>query len=124
MFNFKFQNFCDIFARTALLEIPIEEFKMNFVEKYKRDHQHPINKLLHSVGIPVIVISLPLAFYSWEWALALFVFGWVLQFIGHWFEGVKPSFLSNPIFLLVGPIWWVKKTIGWDAKVENETKES
>ena len=42
---------------------------MNFVEKYKRDHQHPVNKFLHSIGIPMIVISLPLAFYFWQWAL-------------------------------------------------------
>ena len=96
---------------------------MNFVEKYKRDHQHPVNKFLHSIGIPMIVISLPLAFYFWQWALALFVLGWILQFIGHWYEGVKPSFLSNPIFLLVGPIWWVKKMLGFSTEVEKETKE-
>ncbi len=97
---------------------------MNFIEKYKRDHQHPVNKLMHSIGIPLIVISLPLIFFSFQWALALFVFGWILQFIGHWYEGVKPSFLSNPIFLLVGPVWWAKKMLGYSAEVEKKTKEN
>ena len=93
---------------------------MNFLEKYKRDHQHPINKLLHSFGIPMIVVSLPLVLYSWKWALALFIAGWILQFVGHWFEGVKPSFLSNPIFLLVGPLWWIKKSLGFGVDIEKK----
>ena len=93
---------------------------MNFIEKYKRDHQHPVNKLLHSFGIPMIVVSIPLVFYNWKIALALFVVGWILQFVGHWFEGVKPSFLSNPVFLIVGPVWWVKKMLGFSTEVKEE----
>ncbi|SDN60838.1 Protein of unknown function [Paenibacillus sp. yr247] len=83
----------------------------SFLEKYKEDHQHPINKLTHTVGIPMIVISVPCLFFSWKFAVLLFVVGWILQFIGHAFEGKKPSFFSNPIYLLVGPIWFVKKMI-------------
>lgn len=82
---------------------------VSFMERYKRDHQHPMNKLTHTFGIPMIVISLPLFFWSWKWALWLFVIGWILQFIGHFFEGNPPSFLKNPLFLLVGPLWMVKR---------------
>ena len=32
----------------------------SFVENYKAKHQHPLNKLSHSIGIPLILISLPL----------------------------------------------------------------
>ena len=78
----------------------------SFVENYKAKHQHPLNKLTHSIGIPLIVISLPLFLFNWRWALALFVLGWILQFIGHAVEGNQPAFFRNPMYLLVGP-WWL-----------------
>ena len=78
----------------------------SFVDNYKTRHRHPLNKLSHSIGIPMIVVSLPLFFFSWRWALALFIVGWVFQFIGHAIEGNQPSFFSNPLYLLVGP-WWL-----------------
>ncbi|MGE5703595.1 MAG: Mpo1-like protein [Clostridia bacterium] len=87
--------------------------ELSFMEKYKRDHQHPVNKLTHAIGIPMIVISLPLFFWDWKWALGLFILGWIFQFIGHFFEGNPPSFFKNPIFLLVGPLWIVKRLIGF-----------
>lgn len=79
------------------------------LEKYRRDHQHPVNKFTHAIGIPLIIISLPWFFFNWKTALFLFVLGWVFQFVGHWFEGKKPSFFSNPAFLIVGPIYFLKK---------------
>ncbi|WP_421131438.1 DUF962 domain-containing protein [Alteromonas sp. A079] len=42
----------------------------------------------------------------WKCCLILFVFMWILQFIGHKIEGKKPSFLDDVRFLLVGPAWW------------------
>lgn len=77
-----------------------------FVENYKAKHRHPLNKLSHSVGIPLIVISLPLFFFNWRWALGLFIVGWILQFVGHLIEGNQPAFFSNPLYLLIGP-WWL-----------------
>ena len=77
-----------------------------FVDNYKAKHCHPLNKLAHAIGIPMIVVSLPLLFFSWRWALALFVVGWVFQLIGHAIEGNQPAFFGNPLYLLVGP-WWL-----------------
>jgi uncharacterized membrane protein YGL010W len=37
--------------------------------------------------------------------VGVFVFGWVLQFIGHEIEGAKPSFFKDLQFLLIGPLW-------------------
>ena len=82
---------------------------MSFIETYKEKHRHPLNKLSHSIGIPLIVISLPLFFFNWRWALALFVLGWIFQFIGHAIEGNQPAFFRNPVYLLVGPWWLVKR---------------
>ncbi len=81
----------------------------SFVEIYKANHQHPLNKLCHSFGIPMVVLSLPLFFFSWRLALALFIIGWILQFVGHAIEGNQPAFFKNPVYLLVGPLWLVRR---------------
>jgi uncharacterized membrane protein YGL010W len=83
----------------------------SFGENYKAKHQHPLNKLSHSVGIPLIVVAVPLFFLSWRWALGLFIAGWVLQFVGHAIEGNQPAFFSNPLYLLVGPLWLLRRAI-------------
>ncbi len=77
----------------------------SFMENYKAKHQHPLNRLMHNIGIPMIVVSLPLFFFNWRWALALFVVGWVFQFVGHAIEGNQPAFFRNPVYLLIGPLW-------------------
>jgi len=81
----------------------------DFLANYKAKHQHPLNRLTHSIGIPMIVISLPLFFFNWRWALALFIVGWILQFVGHAIEGNQPAFFRNPVYLLVGPLWLVRR---------------
>ncbi|KZN30836.1 hypothetical protein N474_19820 [Pseudoalteromonas luteoviolacea CPMOR-2] len=35
----------------------------------------------------------------------LFVIGWIIQFIGHYFEGKKPAFVDDLIGLLIGPLF-------------------
>ena len=80
-----------------------------FLANYKAKHQHPLNRLLHTIGIPTIIISYPLFFFNWRWALALFVFGWICQFVGHAIEGNQPAFFKNPVYLFVGPVWWLRK---------------
>ena len=38
--------------------------------------------------------------------VALFVVGWILQFVGHSvYEKRQPAFLTNAMHLLVGPLW-------------------
>jgi uncharacterized membrane protein YGL010W len=38
--------------------------------------------------------------------VALFVLGWILQFVGHSvYEKRQPAFLTNVTHLLVGPLW-------------------
>ena len=38
-------------------------------------------------------------------AVAIFVTGWIGQFIGHHVEGARPSFFKDLQFLLIGPLW-------------------
>ena len=46
----------------------------------------------------------------WTVSLGLFVFGWILQFVGHLvYEKRSPAFLKNFVHLLVGPLWILAK---------------
>ncbi|MCZ2390484.1 MAG: DUF962 domain-containing protein [Acidobacteria bacterium] len=90
----------------------------DWIAEYSKAHQHPINRLTHSFGIPMIavaIILLPVGFFVgrvWLVAAILFVLGWILQFVGHYFEGKPPEFLRDYRFLFVGLRWWLKKTFG------------
>src|SRR5258706_449224 len=37
-------------------------------------------------------------------AAVLFVIGWVIQFVGHKYEGVKPAFTDDLVGLIIGPL--------------------
>jgi uncharacterized membrane protein YGL010W len=83
-----------------------------WIETYGRSHTHPFNQMLHLFGIPMIVLSVPLALgagFSRDLgpaALGLFLLGWTLQFAGHAIERKPPEFLGDPRYLLVGVRWW------------------
>jgi uncharacterized membrane protein YGL010W len=89
-----------------------------WIAQYAQSHQHPINRLCHTIGIPLIAASLPLfvaAFFAqglWPVPVAMFVIGWALQFVGHWFEGKPPEFFHDWRFLFVGLRWWMAKMAG------------
>lgn len=128
---------------------------------YAAHHGTAGNKLCHSIGIPIIVLSLfamlskvtlvPLGDFNLTLAetllvavtlyyvtldaplalmmfavtafllvparllpvlptVGLFVFGWILQFIGHYvYEKRSPAFYDNLVHLLVGPLWILAK---------------
>lgn len=37
--------------------------------------------------------------------LGLFVVGWIIQFVGHYFEGRKPAFVDDLTGLIIGPLF-------------------
>ena len=142
----------------------------DWLESYSQDHQHPTNRLLHWICVPLIVWSvlallwtipvpatllrpgaravfaIVLAF-AWYWkrshrlgaallvalaifalicagvferlgpmsmrwlAVCVFVAAWLGQFIGHVFEGRRPSFFTDLAYLLVGPAWLMDKLL-------------
>ena len=89
-----------------------------WIAEYAKSHQHPVNQLTHLFGIPMIAVSLPLMLVSifvvglWPWAIGLFIAGWILQFVGHAFEGKPPEFFKDWRFLFVGLRWWFAKILG------------
>ncbi len=140
--------------------------------EYAADHQHPVNRQLHTICVPVIFVSLigllaaipvpwasdgPPPFVNWgvialvaalAWyfvksvtygtamlavsalslllvaglerlpvplaasSALLFIVAWIGQFIGHRYEGKRPSFFRDLQFLLVGPLWVLAKLFG------------
>ncbi|HEX5123157.1 MAG TPA: Mpo1-like protein [Rhodanobacteraceae bacterium] len=46
-----------------------------------------------------------------ELAAVVFVLAWIGQFVGHKLEGAKPSFLTDLVYLLIGPAWLVGKVM-------------
>ena len=90
----------------------------DWIREYSEGHQHPANRLCHTIGIPMIALSillLPLGFFAaalWWASAALFVVGWIFQFIGHYYEKKPPEFLKDWRFLFVGLRWWFQKIQG------------
>jgi uncharacterized membrane protein YGL010W len=57
------------------------------------------------------------------WGVSFFVVGWVIQFIGHWYEGKKPAFVDDIIGLLVGPMFITAEALfalGWGKPLLQE----
>lgn len=89
-----------------------------WIAQYAESHQHPANRFCHTLGIPMIAVAVLLfaatLFIPGLWVVptALFIVGWILQFIGHAFEGKPPEFFKDWRFLLVGLRWWAAKLRG------------
>ena len=84
--------------------LPEKEFPMasakfeRMVAKYRGDHTHPVNHVLHVfVGWPMVAAAvLLLPFRPW-WSLALLLGGYALMFTGHFaFEKNTPTILKHP----------------------------
>ena len=75
----------------------------------------------------LVAMAHPLAGYStfaWlGWGFGVFLAGWVLQFVGHYYEGRKPAFVDDLIGLLVGPMFVVGEAMfmaGWGRELAGE----
>lgn len=54
-------------------------------------------------------------------AIALFVIGWIIQFIGHHYEKAKPAFFDDIMGLVIGPYFLMAElyfAIGLEKKLE------
>lgn len=73
-------------------------------------------RLEFALGLTMVVLT---ALFTWAghwfgqqstlvWLLSgigLFALGWVIQFVGHFYEGRKPAFVDDLIGLLIGPLF-------------------
>ncbi|MBV8250285.1 MAG: DUF962 domain-containing protein [Comamonas sp.] len=59
---------------------------------------------------------------SWlAWGLGLFGLGWVIQFLGHYYEGRKPAFFDDVMGLLIGPLF-VAAELGFALGLRKEVQ--
>jgi uncharacterized membrane protein YGL010W len=60
-----------------------------------------IAMLVVSIGFYIIGAWLPMSVN-----VALFILGWIFQFIGHsFYEHKQPAFFRNVVHLMIGPLW-------------------
>ena len=107
-----------VFFRVLILGVLGGRTNEQWIAQYGSSHRHPVNRVCHTLGIPTILLSIPVFIASiflhrlWLYGLALFLIGWVFQFIGHAFEGKPPEFFHDWRFLFVGVRWWWAKIHG------------
>lgn len=78
---------------------------MNFIQdqkeylaEYRTGHRTLGCRIAHMIGIPFIIASAFVVSVNLTVALAFFLIGWGLQFLGHIaFEHNSPLFLSDPL---------------------------
>lgn len=83
------------------------------VEAYESSHQHPANRALHAIGIPVIACGGIAALFgprvtgiSRRTAVASVTAGWILLFVGHAIEGNRPAIFAHRGAALDALRWW------------------
>jgi uncharacterized membrane protein YGL010W len=60
------------------------------------------NLILILAALPLGQLDTP----GWlGWSLGVFVLGWVIQIVGHYYEGCKPAFIDDLRNVLVGPMF-------------------
>jgi uncharacterized membrane protein YGL010W len=87
--------------------------------------------------VMALLLALSLAASQWfaaqstaMWAgsgVGLFVLGWAIQFLGHYYEGKKPAFVDDLMGLLVGPLFLVAEAafylhLRMDVKAEMDRR--
>jgi len=79
-----------------------------------------VNGTLMALASPLAAGSLA----SWlAWGVGSFVVGWIIQFVGHYYEGRKPAFVDDLVGLLVGPMFVVGEwlfALGWGRSMLGE----
>jgi hypothetical protein len=89
---------------------------MGLYSHYDGAHNHPVNRALHMIAIPVGFSSLIVVWWHWRVALLLIPTAFALAWLGHLIEGNQPAFLTNPAHVLVAPVWMARKIFGMNRK--------
>ena len=85
------------------------ECSMSLYSHYDGAHNHPVNRALHMIAIPVGFSSLVVVWFHWILGLLLIPAAFALAWLGHWIEGNQPAFLTNPAHIFVAPVWMARK---------------
>src|SRR5258708_1685892 len=83
----------------------------DYFDHYQKAHLHPANRLCHGIGIPAILVALSVIVFTShrQEGWILFAIGWIFQLVGHLIERNWPEFLQNPVYLVIGPLFFLNK---------------
>jgi uncharacterized membrane protein YGL010W len=85
---------------------------LSWIWYFRLDYKLALPFALFSMGLYVLGRTIPVP-YLW----ALFVSGWIIQFVGHGvYEKKSPAFFKNVEHLLIGPLWVFAKLIRYRAE--------
>jgi len=96
---------------------------MGLYGHYQDSHNHPVNKLLHMIAIPLGFSSLITVWRYPKIAMMQIPAAFALAWLGHLIEGNKPAFLSNPKHVFVAPVWMAKTIAARSKRGESAGKE-
>jgi hypothetical protein len=70
----------------------------SLVAKYRQDHTHPVNHVMHvAIGWPMVAAALLLLPFKPLWSLGFLLGGYAVMFAGHFvFERNTPTILKHP----------------------------
>lgn len=77
--------------QSFLQRAPIRKALRRWLSNWLERHQLPFNRAIHALGIPLTLVGIAVFFWlpwdQWYWGVALFLGGYLLQWIGHLVEG-------------------------------------
>ena len=77
--------------QTFLQRAPIRKFLRRALSNWLERHQHPFNRGIHFLGIPLslagVVLFFTMPWERWYWGVGALAGGYLLQWIGHRVEG-------------------------------------
>ncbi len=80
--------------------------------------------VLLAICLWIAMLCAQLSTGTWlTWGLGSFIVGWIIQFIGHYYEGRKPAFVDDIMGLAIGPLFVVAELAflcGLRKSLENE----
>src|SRR5436305_14904962 len=89
---------------------------------YDGAHNHPVNRALHMMAIPVGFSFLVVVWFDWIIGLLLIPAAFALAWLGHLIEGNKPAFLCNPAHVLLAPVLLVRRALGRAQRTSKPAK--
>jgi uncharacterized membrane protein YGL010W len=104
-----------LLARVPLVElggydVTLAEVALVAVTAYYLTLDAVLAAIMLAASVGLLFLGRPLPVWV---SVALFVVGWIFQFVGHYvYEKRSPAFFRNLAHLLVGPLWIVAKAVG------------
>jgi len=85
---------------------------MGVYSHYDGAHNHPVNRALHLIAIPVGFSSVIVVWFHWIVALLLIPTAFALASLCHSNKVNIPALLANPVHVFVAPMWMAKRIFG------------